>query len=82
MTALESLLTQGPTPNSNGSQFFITYDATEFQNDEDFTIFGEVIDFGEVVDGQNALDRLNLTDPTDTNPATPTIIESISIVAS
>ena len=69
-------------PNSNGSQFFITYDATEFQNDEDFTIFGEVIDFGEVVDGQNALDRLNLTDPTDTNPATPTIIESISIVAS
>ena len=29
-------------PNSNGSQFFITYDATEFQNDEDFTIFGEV----------------------------------------
>ena len=69
-------------PNSNGSQFFITYDATEFQNDEDFTIFGEVVDFGEVINGQNALDRLNLTDPTDANPATPTIIESISIVAS
>jgi len=69
-------------PNSNGGQFFITYDATEFQNDEDFTIFGEVIDFGQVVDGQNALDRLNLTDPTDDNPATPTIIDSITITAS
>lgn len=68
-------------PNSNGSQFFITYDATEFQNDEDFTIFGEVIDFGEVINGQNALDRLNLTDPTDDNPATPTIIEAITIEA-
>jgi len=46
-------------PNSNGGQFFITYDATEFQNDEDFTIFGEV-----------------------DNPATPTIIDSITITAS
>ena len=69
-------------PNSNGSQFFITYDATEFQNDEDFTIFGEVVDFGEVIDGQNALDRLNLTDPTDDDPATPTLIESITIATS
>ena len=68
-------------PNSNGSQFFITYDATSFQNDEDFTIFGEVIDFGQVIDGQNALDRLNLRDPGDLNPADPTIIESISITA-
>ena len=68
-------------PNSNGSQFFITYDETSFPNNEDFTIFGEVIDFGEVVDGQNALDRLNLRDPMDENPADPTIIESISISA-
>ena len=69
-------------PNTNGSQFFITYDATQFQNDENFTIFGEVIDFGEVVEGQNALDRLNLTNPSDANPATPTVINSISISTS
>lgn len=69
-------------PNSNGSQFFITYDATEFQNDEDFTIFGEVVDFGQVIDGLNALDRLNLTDPATANPATPTLIQSIEIEAS
>ena len=69
-------------PNTNGSQFFITYDATEFQNDENFTIFGEVTDFGQVINGANALDRLNLTDPTDFDPATPTIIESISISVS
>ena len=69
-------------PNTNGSQFFITYDATEFQNDENFTIFGEVTDFGEVIDGANALDRLNLTDPSDFDPATPTIIDSISISVS
>ena len=69
-------------PNSNGSQFFITYDATQFQNDEDFTIFGEVTNFGEVINGANALDRLNLTDPADAEPATPTIIESITISVS
>lgn len=69
-------------PNSNGGQFFITYDATEFQNDENFTIFGQVTDFGEVIDGANALDRINLTDPSDFQPATPTIIESISIAVS
>ena len=69
-------------PNTNGSQFFITYDATEFQNDENFTIFGEVTNFGEVIDGANALDRLNLSDPSDFDPATPTIIESISISVS
>ena len=69
-------------PNTNGSQFFITYDATEFQNDENFTIFGEVTNFGEVIDGANALDRLNLSDPSDFEPATPTIIESITISAS
>ena len=69
-------------PNSNGSQFFITYDETSFQNDEDFTIFGEVIDFGEIIASQNSLDRLNLTNPGDANPAEPTVIESISISAS
>ncbi|MDB2686629.1 peptidylprolyl isomerase [Mariniblastus sp.] len=69
-------------PDTNGSQFFITYDATEFTNDENFTIFGEVVDFGEVIDGQDVLNRLNLTDPSDVDPATPTVINSISIATS
>ncbi len=67
------------SPNTNGSQFFITYDATEFQNDENFTIFGEVIDFGAIIDGENALERIALRNPLDANPATPTTINSITI---
>lgn len=69
-------------PNTNGGQFFITYDATEFQNDENFTIFGQVTDFGVVIDGANALDRINLTDPSDLEPAAPTIIDAITITVS
>ncbi|MEM7453713.1 MAG: peptidylprolyl isomerase [Planctomycetota bacterium] len=79
---LSDLLFDGPgvlawaktsLPNTNGSQFFITYDATQFQNDENFTIFGEV------TSGLANLDLLNLRDPNDAVPASATIINSITI---
>lgn len=49
-------------PNTNGSQFFITYDATSWL-DGNHTIFGEIID------GQSVLESLTLRDPaTATEP--------------
>ena len=45
-------------PNSNGSQFFITFDATPHLN-EGFTIIGQVIE------GQDVVDSLSLRDPQD-----------------
>ena len=60
-------------PGTNGSQFFITYDATQFQNDENFTIFGEVLT------GLDTLDDLNLRDPNSLVPVDATVINSITI---
>jgi cyclophilin family peptidyl-prolyl cis-trans isomerase len=59
-------------PNTNGSQFFITFGPAEFLNGG-YTIFGQVIEGMDVV---NAITR---RDP-DTNPSfTGDVIESITI---
>ncbi len=50
-------------PNSNGSQFFITTAPAPYL-DQQYTIFGEVVEGQEVVNG------IPLRDP-DTNPTTP-----------
>ena len=50
-------------PGTNGSQFFITYEATPWLNNQ-HTIFGEV------VEGQDVLDALTLRDP-NANPTEP-----------
>jgi cyclophilin family peptidyl-prolyl cis-trans isomerase len=58
-------------PNTNGSQFFITYEPTPWL-DGNHTIFGELID------GADVLDSLNLRDPqTDREPGD--LIEQIII---
>ncbi|KAF0107144.1 MAG: ppiB [Anaerolineaceae bacterium] len=59
-------------PDTNGSQFFITYDATEWLNGK-HTIFGQVISGMDVVNG------ITRRDPSQ-NPTTPgDVIESITI---
>ncbi|MEZ4771131.1 MAG: peptidylprolyl isomerase [Caldilineales bacterium] len=58
-------------PNTNGSQFFITYDATDWLN-------GQHTIFGKVLEGEDVLAEINLRDPgTATEPGTT--IEQILI---
>ena len=59
-------------PDTNGSQFFITFDAADWLNGG-YTIFGQVVEGMEVVNG------ITLRDPS-TNPTfTGDVIESITI---
>lgn len=44
-------------PDTNGSQFFITYEPLDFLNASDYTIFGQLID------GDDALTAIELRDP-------------------
>jgi cyclophilin family peptidyl-prolyl cis-trans isomerase len=50
-------------PNTNGSQFFITYDATPWLDDRHAV-------FGKVVDGMEVLEALTPRDPQQ-NPSFP-----------
>jgi cyclophilin family peptidyl-prolyl cis-trans isomerase len=58
-------------PGTNGSQFFITFDATEWLN-------GQHTIFGEVIEGEELLSRIIRRDPSIAN-APATVIESITI---
>lgn len=61
-------------PNTNGSQFFITFDAAEFL-DGGYTIFGTVLS------GQENVDALTRIDPQTPNPAiTPSDLLTVVIV--
>jgi len=58
-------------PSTNGSQFFITYDATDWLN-------GQHTIFGKVIEGEDVLAKINLRDPsTATEPGT--MIEQVLI---
>jgi len=48
--------------DTNGSQFFITFDAAEFLGGENYSLFGELID------GDDTLDAITLRDPDDNGP--------------
>ncbi len=58
-------------PGTNGSQFFITFDAADWLN-------GQHTIFGQVLEGEDLLSKIQRRDPTD--PSAPaTMIESITI---
>lgn len=59
-------------PNTNGSQFFITFNAVPLKS-EDYTIFGQVISGMDVVMG------ITLRDPQRSPDFTGDVIESITI---
>jgi len=50
-------------PNTNGSQFFITYGSPTYLN-------GKHTIFGKIIEGQDVLDKITPRDP-DQNPTTP-----------
>ncbi len=58
-------------PGTNGSQFFITFDAAEWLN-------GQHTIFGEVIEGQELLDQIIRRDPSNAS-APATVIESVTI---
>lgn len=60
-------------PNTNGSQFFITFTATPHLN-------GKHTVFGEVTEGLDVLDNLQRIDPMRPGGATPDKMESVRIV--
>jgi peptidylprolyl isomerase len=58
-------------PGTNGSQFFITFDATDWLN-------GQHTIFGQVIEGEDLLAEIQLRDPSD--PGAPaTMVETITI---
>ena len=64
---------------TNGSQFFISLLDLEGRLDRLYTIFGQVVSGTDVID---AIAAVPVTDPAIGVPATPVIIESITIAAS
>lgn len=58
-------------PGTNGSQFFITFDAADWLN-------GQHTIFGQVIEGEDLLPKIQLRDPADPN-APATMIEAITI---
>ena len=62
-------------PNTNGSQFFITFGPTPHLN-------GKHAVFGKVVEGLDVLDSLKRVDPTRPGGAQPDKMEEVYIVAS
>ena len=62
-------------PNTNGSQFFITFGPTPHLN-------GRHAVFGKVVEGIEILDNLTRVDPTRSGGAQPDKMEEVYIVAS
>ena len=62
-------------PNTNGSQFFITFGPTPHLN-------GRHTVFGKVVEGLDVLDNLTRVDPTRPGGAQPDKMEEVYIVAS
>ena len=61
-------------PGTNGSQFFITFQATPHLN-------GKHTVFGKVVEGLDVLDKLERIDPNRPGSATPDKMKSVRIVA-
>lgn len=61
-------------PNTNGSQFFITFNA---QGSAHLT--GAHTIFGEVIAGLDVLDRLTRVDPSQPNQPAPDLIEKVTI---
>jgi cyclophilin family peptidyl-prolyl cis-trans isomerase len=62
-------------PNTNGSQFFLTFGATPWLDDRHAV-------FGRVLEGEEVLDRLTRVDPTRPGGAEPDRIETVTILAS
>ena len=60
-------------PDTNGSQFFITFQATPWL-DGGYSIFGEV------VDGLDVLDDLQRIDPQNPSGETPDTLERVTII--
>ena len=61
-------------PDTNGSQFFITFDAAEFLN-------GGYTVFGRVISGQENVDALTRIDPQQPNPSIiPSDLQTVIIV--
>lgn len=62
-------------PNTNGSQFFITYDK-HISLDGNYTVFGKVID------GEETLEKLEKVEVDKKNrPVSPVLIQTVSIHA-
>jgi cyclophilin family peptidyl-prolyl cis-trans isomerase len=61
-------------PDSNGSQFFITFQPTPWLD-------GRHAVFGRVVEGEEVLDRLQRVDPSRSGGTEPDRLESVTIVA-
>jgi len=62
-------------PNTNGSQFFLTFGETPWLD-------GRHPVFGRVIEGEEVLDRLTRVDPTRPGGAEPDRIEQVTILAS
>jgi cyclophilin family peptidyl-prolyl cis-trans isomerase len=60
-------------PNTNGSQFFITFQATPWLD-------GRHAVFGRVIEGLDVLDRLQRIDPQRPTGAAPDAIEQVTIL--
>lgn len=60
-------------PNTNGSQFFITFTATPHLD-------GRHAVFGEVVEGLDVLDKLQRIDPMNPRGAQPDVMEQVYVV--
>ena len=62
-------------PNTNGSQFFLTFGETPWLD-------GRHPVFGRVIEGEEVLDRVTRVDPTRPGGAEPDRIEQVTILAS